>query len=111
MSLNANNEEMRAFIHHIVALHFLQLDEMQQKFRALQENLEKAQDIVDAASLKDVEVRNSNFDWTRMWLGPDASWDYVQRTLSHDARVKLTTAPLHLNFRLVSMRQNQFALC
>ncbi|XP_046843977.1 myomegalin-like isoform X2 [Xenia sp. Carnegie-2017] len=33
-----------------------ELDEMQEKFRALQENLEKAQDIVDAASLKDVEA-------------------------------------------------------
>ena len=34
----------------------LQLDEMQEKFRNLQENLEKAQDIIDEVSLKDVEV-------------------------------------------------------
>ena len=29
---------------------------MQEKFRNLQENLEKAQDIIDEVSLKDVEV-------------------------------------------------------
>ena len=29
---------------------------MQEKFRILQQNLEKAQDIIDEASLKDVEV-------------------------------------------------------
>ena len=38
-----------------------QLDEVQEKFRALQENLEKAQDIIDEASLKDVEVMVYDF--------------------------------------------------
>jgi hypothetical protein len=40
---------------------FFQLDEVQEKFRALQENLEKAQDIIDEASLKDVEVMVYDF--------------------------------------------------
>ncbi|CAB3983522.1 Hypothetical predicted protein, partial [Paramuricea clavata] len=80
-----------------------ELDEMQEKFRILQQNLEKAQDIIDEASLKDVEAfeEKSKALKAKDALIAELQGNLKQKEMENDAR--------NINARrVIAKRTNSF---